>query len=348
MPAVELGQIETAPEPQPEPAQPEPEPEPEQEPEAEPVEHPRSVLDAIAALVRGEPLPEGLHRVAMEAVVRDDWCDPKAKQLRVAMPGEALLVLERRVTPAGRIRVRLASGGWASLVASDGTVLLEEISSPLAFYRTPECNDDAPLPSASSLTHGKRYYLKLGLRVVRTQDEVLLLIADGSEPLEVNFCADTEESVRDDAWRLERRQERGPGDDATIGRVSGVAKLRGLGVQAAGAVSRIAFDRRSESENAISTVSRLDQLLEYDAAAASSAHRVSPRHVAATPEEQAAAGGVLNTSVYVTHRPSVVTRMLLASNVDLVDKTSLAAAAEITEQQHAMVGASGGGMSGFG
>ena len=337
-----LGQLETSPEPQPQPAA-----QLEPEPEEEPVEHPRSVLDAIAALVRGEALPEGLHRVAMEAVVRDDWCDPKATQLRVAMPGEAVLVVERRVTPAGRIRVRLASGGWASLVASDGTVLLEEISSPLAFYRTPEFNDDEPLPSASSLTHGKRYYLTSGLRVVRTQDEVLLLIADGSEPLEVNFCADTEESVRDDAWSLERRQERGAGDDGTIGRVSGVARLRGLGVQAAGAVSRIAFDRRIEGENAISTVSRLDQLLEYDAAAASLARGVSPSHVA-TPEEQAAAGAVLNTSVYVAHRPSVVTRMLLASNVDLVDKTSLAAASEITEQQHTMVGASGAGMGGFG
>ncbi len=321
--------------------QPEPEPEPESKPQPEPpVDHPRSLIDAIAALVRGESLPDGLHRVAMEAVVRDDWCDPKAPQLRVAMPGEAVLVLERRVTPAGRTRVRVATGGWASLVASDGTVLLEEIASPLTFYRTPECNDEAPLPSASSLTHGKRYYLESGLRVVRTEDDVLLLIADGSEPVEVTFCADTTESMRDDAWGLQRRQERVSASDDGIARVSGVAKLRGLGVQAAGAVSRIAFDRRTESDNLVSTVSRLDQLLEYDAAGASSALGVTPSNVAATPEEQAEVAGVLNTSVHVTHRPSVVTRMLLASNVDLVEKSSLAAAA--AEMPAA------GGMSGFG
>ena len=329
--------------------EPEPEPEPESQPaEPAPLEHPRSLVDAIAALVRGESLPEGLHRVVMEAVVRDDWCDPKAPQLRVAMPGEAALVLERRVTPAGRTRVRLAAGGWASLVASDGTVLLEEIASSLAFYRTPDCDDEVPLPSASSLTHGKRYYLESGLRVVRTEEDVLLLIADGSEPVEVKFCADTAESSRDAAWRLERRQERVTASDDGIARVSGVAMLRGLGVQAAGAVSRIAFDRRTESDNAVSTVSRLVQLLQYDDVAASPDVGVSPSNAVDTPEEQAEVAGVLNTSVYVTHRPSIVNRMLLASNVDLVDKSSQSLAAAAAAAAAAAEMPTTGGMSGFG
>jgi hypothetical protein len=330
---------EAEPEPEAEPEaepllEPEPEPEPELEPEPEP-DYPRSVLEATAALVRGESLPTGLHRVAMEAVVRDDWCDPSAPQLCVAMPGEAVLVVERRETPAGRARVRLAEGGWASLVASDGTVLLAEIASSLAFHRTPECNDEEPLPSASSLTNGKRYYLESGLRIVRTQGDMLLLIADGSEPLEVEFCADTAESVRDAAWQLERRPER-PTDEDDV-RLTGVAKLRGLGAQAAGAVTRIAFDRtRAGEEDETIAASRLDQLLEFDEAAAATAAAAGR----VMPEETT--DDALNTSVYPAYRSSVVTRQLLASNVDLVDKPTLAAS--LNEHQQTMVGAGAGGM----
>lgn len=80
----------------------------------------------------------------------------------------------------------------------------------------------------------------------------------------------------EDAWRLGCRHERTIGNDATT-RATSVVRLRSLGVQAVGTVSRIAFDRRTESDDAISAMLRLDQLLKYDAAAATSGleHQIS-------------------------------------------------------------------------
>ena len=313
----------------------EPGPEPEPEPEPRPPQSPgaRALPDLVGATAlviqgRGSQLPAGrdvcLYRVAAEAVVRDDWCDPSAAELRVAMPGEMVLGVETRETEAGRQRVRLASGGWVSRVASDGGVLLVEAALPVAFHRTPECSDAEPLAAAASLTIGKRYYLDNGLRVVRTTEGSLLLIADGREPEEVAFSTDASEGVRDEAWQLEPRRV-GESDESLMRR-SGVAKLKGLGAQAAGAVSKtvesitLYSDAGREglgADGAEPPPSRLEQLLDHDDAAA----------------RTTAAGG-LNTSLYPARRRSVLTRELLSSNVGLApnadDSATVALATDIS------------------